>query len=360
MYNWFFICYFLIMMLSWFFCFFENKLTKRTKKILILFFILILSSLMAIRPETVADTGNYIKIYNQVSELDMNEFHFGKRFEGIEYAFAWIMKGFSYFFATPRAFFFVCAISTSMLLMYGFCSCEKYINPEKEPHIFPTWTLFLCYFGLHYCGIAIRGGVSIGLGMCAMAYALHKKKVRAFVFFVASICIHSISILFLVIYIIIFIFPRVGKEYYILIWNLLFLCLFFNIGKIGISSGSEILLSLFLRIGIQGFDGYLSRMDFNVGITDWYMLCVTGLILLCGFRKNEHAAQFQKVVLVGLIIISVAYPIRAINRAYDYFLFFLVPLIASCFAIEGHEKKKVLLWLYMPLMFVVQFKMCYF
>ena len=360
MYNLFFLLYVFILIVSWMLCIFENKLKTRDKKLILLILIFILSSLMATRPEEIADTSNYIKIYNQVSGLNMKSFHIGKRFEGIEYSFAWLMKCFAYFFKTPRALFFFCSFFTCISIMYGLCICEKYISEDKEIHIFANWALFLCSCGLHYCGIAIRGGLSIGLGLCAIAFLLSNKRKTACFFMLAALSMHSISILFIGIYIIMFFFPAISKRTYLIVWTLLFVSLAFNLGRFWIGGLSQALLGILLQFGVQGFDSYLSFMDYEVGITDWYMLIVVGILLFCGFNKGKRSQKFEKVVFCGMVIISVAYPIRAVNRAYDYFLVFLIPLIANCFSKKEFEKKRMLIWIYMPLMFIVQFKMCYF
>jgi len=111
-------------------------------------------------------------------------------------------------------------------------------------------------------------------------------------------------------------------------------------------------------MGIQGFDSYLSTFDYQVGLTDWYMLILIGIIILICNINNIFFEKMSAIVGVGLIILGIAYPIRAINRAYDFFIIFIIPIISSNIALSN-KNKRILLWIMMPLLYVIQFKMCY-
>lgn len=358
MYTLFFLIYTFVAFFNWFICIQEYRFTCATKTVFLLFNILTISFLMALRPLEVADTLGYVEIYEQSDAINELSFRFGLRYKGIEYCFVKLMSIFKKLGFHFRVFFGIISSLTCYLMISGMSRCEKAITHRKSSNLITIWTIFLFYCGMHYCGIAIRSGLSIALGLCAVADWHEKKKIRSILLLVCSICMHSMGTLFICILILGSLKIRGYIKGFIIEWGILFLGLLLNASQLIISTVAGIALSFFRYMGIQGFDSYLSTFDYQVGLTDWYMLILIGIIILICNINNIFFEKMSAIVGVGLIILGIAYPIRAINRAYDFFIIFIIPIISSNIALSN-KNKRILLWIMMPLLYVVQFKMCY-
>ena len=330
MYTLFFLIYTFVAFFNWFICIQEYRFTCATKTVFLLFNILTISFLMALRPLEVADTLGYVEIYEQSDAINELSFRFGLRYKGIEYCFVKLMSIFKKLGFHFRVFF----------------------------GIISSLTCYLMISGMSRCGIAIRSGLSIALGLCAVADWHEKKKIRSILLLVCSICMHSMGTLFICILILGSLKIRGYIKGFIIEWGILFLGLLLNASQLIISTVAGIALSFFRYMGIQGFDSYLSTFDYQVGLTDWYMLILIGIIILICNINNIFFEKMSAIVGVGLIILGIAYPIRAINRAYDFFIIFIIPIISSNIALSN-KNKRILLWIMMPLLYVIQFKMCY-
>ncbi len=71
-----------------------------------------------------------------------------------------------------------------------------------------------------------------------------------------------------------------------------------------------------------------------VGIKDWFIVIAIGCVLMTIPKKTKMSCAVSWIVMAGLLVTSFLYPIRAINRAADYFFFLLLPLISNL----NHEK----------------------
>ena len=179
MYTLFFLIYTFVAFFNWFICIQEYRFTCATKTVFLLFNILTISFLMALRPLEVADTLGYVEIYEQSDAINELSFRFGLRYKGIEYCFVKLMSIFKKLGFHFRVFFGIISSLTCYLMISGMSRCEKAITHRKSSNLITIWTIFLFYCGMHYCGIAIRSGLSIALGLCAVADWHEKKKIRS-------------------------------------------------------------------------------------------------------------------------------------------------------------------------------------
>lgn len=333
--------YILITIISIIVCTFNIKYTVSniTESRQILLSMILLSLMIAIlasvRPEETPDTLTYYYIYSKsASFLDMNDriIKLGERYQDVEVFYIVLMgtlKEIGFSFRTELLFF---AFTNSFLVQYSsYCLGKECFG--GNPNFNKIAALFLSLFAYHYSCIAIRAGFSIGMGMLGIVFlirsGIHNKLVGVLILYIACLS-HSMAILFMLPTIILLWKKQVEINYkiYILFTGLLCVAsLSMNLGSMTIAYISDIISALFDKFLILGFSNYLNSFDLNVGLKHWLVL-MNSLIILY-MLTNGKTIKLALIVSMGIYIFSFAYPIRAIHRAADYFLIFLLPMVSA-------------------------------
>ncbi len=303
-----------------------------------IYIITILSVIMgifaAVRPASTPDTKIYIDFYQIIKEPSLyirNAFIVGSRILGIEYSFAFIIALFKSINLSYRVLFFFVGFFNSLVFLLIPTKIAELV--ECNPNRIQITSVFFCYFGLHYCCIALRAGLS--LSFCLIAtYFLYKKKVFATLFFAyVATLFHTMSMLFLVALVYMFCKKkkiRRIKEKTVTVIAFCAASLSLGLGGWLTKTTIGFIQAFFNSIKIYSFSGYLyGGLDLSVGIKDWFTLVSFGIILIWVSKRTRVPSTIVELSLVGILIISIFYPIRAINRASDYFLILLLPSIGA-------------------------------
>ena len=315
---------------------------KQSNLIYVLFLSLIMGILACCRPMIVADTQNYYEFFLQEQDwkgLFRNGFFPGRRFNNMETLFAllvWGLKdaGFSF-----RAILFFFGFVNTFLFLFGAWKiAERYFGEKTD--IIHLIALYFSMFGLLYSCIAIRGGLSLGLSLCAIALLVNKKWLPGILVLYLAVLSHVMALLSIPAFLLFMITMRAKKpcstKLILCVFFLCFFVLFFNLGSFFIETLAAFGLSLFSRWNISSMTKYLSEiLDKNVSIKCWILVISSFILLFILAKKTDQYKKLPYLVLVGALILSFLYPIRSISRAADYFYIFLLPMAAA------YQKKKL-------------------
>ena len=304
----------------------------------VLFISLAIALLGSVRPEQSADTANYYRIYADVLEPGKylkKLLIFGSRKDGIEVAFVFLFSLLKSLSLGFRTILFVIAFVNALLILSASIGIANMVN--NNAGYSKLFALFVSYFGLHYCCIAIRAGLSIGIGLFALYCLLSKKYLSGTVLMYISLLLHTMSVLLIMITGFVLLYCRRKKEPADEIVNrrlgmVLGLCsasLLLNLGSRAFEIFVRAFQALSEKMEIDSFAGYMVNFDMAVGIKDWFIVIAIGLTLYAVERTTTLSRALSWVIIIGLLITSFLYPIRAVNRAADYCYFLLLPLICS-------------------------------
>lgn len=370
-YNLFFILYSIIAITGLIYFLIRYKIRVVQENVFPIILIILLAILASIRPFEVKDTLTYYMQYkiNYTIEELLKLGAFGVRNNGMEVIYLVFMSLIKMLNIPFRGFLFISAFINCYTSYIGLLKISEYLTKEKEfykkNYNIGIIIYFISCFGLHYSCIAIRAGMSIGLGLLALGIFLTAKKKKekfiSIVLFCFSVLLHFTSLLFIPICCIYFLHLKIKREIWGLAWIIALIMLWYNVGIYITPVFVRFISRIISFIGIAGFSGYLYSLDVEVGTIDWLIVFFIGLIFLCVFIEHDHYRETAFIILFGLYIITLLYPIRAIERAYDFFLFFTIPYMVKSYEVCS---KNILLilshLLYFALMFVIQFRLCFF
>ena len=302
------------------------RLNKRKQEtILMVLLVLVFSLLMAYRSLEIPDTFWY---QNSFSELDAHQKYTFSLFQdnyrfGFEYGYIYFMQLFKRFISTDyRAFFFFCSIVISALFIYSVKSIYAYlVNEDNEDVNYPLlFCIYVSYFGLYYCGIAIRAGLAMGLILLGVVFALRKKYIPAVLLLFVAFTLQRTSVVGVGLLISILFFRlKINKRVMMWIWLV--------IGVLIFSGISDLLVMLFNRSSLD-YSRYLLRggQASEAGIAvflDW----IIGIIILLSIYEDERIARIFNIYLVGFVIIVFTMTIPGFNRISDYFTVMNIPML---------------------------------
>lgn len=344
---------------------FINTSENKVAIINIILVVITISTIAALRPFESADTANYFSVYISAKEpaLYFKDFLiYGKRIHGIETSFVFlfsVLKSLSFSF---RQVLFIIAFVNSALILTIAIKISQLLS--KKPDISKIVALFVSYFGLHYCCIAIRAGLSLGIGMLAVYLLLTRRRAIGIVALYGSILVHSMSVLFIPIIIYLCFNNSANYEQCedsqlpLITIMICFLSLTFNLGSKIVDAFIHLFEFMSDYFGINSFAGYMVGLDRAVGVKDWFIAIAIGLTMLSVTQSTRLVKKSVVIVLLGLVITSFLYPVRAINRAADYCFLMCLPLIGTFISKEYFPKGKVFAeYIIYPMLLAVQFNL---
>lgn len=297
------------------------------------FFVLAFSLVMANRSLEIPDTFWYQYSFSDLSihqNFSFSLFQDNYRY-GFEYGYIYFMQFFKRFISTDyRVFFFFCSTIISALFMYSVKNIYLYLIDEIRDDInYPLlFCIYASYFGLYYCGIAIRAGLSMGLVLLGVVFALRKKYIPAILllfvaFTLQRTCIVGIGLLFTIL----FCRLKIDKRAMIGIWLIIGILIFFGFAIHLFSYTSNALLMFFNSSSLD-YSRYLLKggIESEAGIAvflDWLI----GFVILFSIYEQERVARIFNIYLIGFIIIIFTMTIPGFNRISDYFTVVNIPMI---------------------------------
>lgn len=350
----------------------EYKLTEKSKWIVVHLLIVFFALYSGFRPLDVPDTLAYVNIFNKdinISTLISNGFALGRRYQSIEYIFVIIAQLFKRVIPSYKLFFIIISYVSSRLILSGTVACVKYINNEKENDltanapIISVWALYIMCFGLLYNCIAVRAGLTMGLGIFAIGYYLENKSwkriIISIIIIVFASSIQTFAIVYLAILAVVVFDIKIEKKIYIFLWSICLVLLAANFAGRYIDELVQQLFAIKAGLGIDAFSSYLNEIDIRVAKQDWYRVIVEGLVVLVIYNDTDNRYKNYAVLnLIGICTIAVLYPINAVSRMADYFFLFIIPLVSSYL---GKERKLTInkfiyygvLFLLFPIQFII-------
>lgn len=333
-YNAFF-AIFLLMTICMYLMLLNGKVSVRQgqKKILLVFLVLGSSILVLNKPIEVKDTVGYLEVFQSNSTLSYlisnYDIRYGNRYMGLDVGFLVYMFFIKSIGISFRGFTFINSILSLSLFIVGIYNITKEIQRNRNADILRIAMLVMIMYGVHYSAIALRGGLSIGFGLCAVAESLKKKKKiwLIILLLILSMFVQSMGVLNL--FPIVFCIKNIGisKKNSIIILILMFFWFMLNMGSIVTPSIARFLLNFFSRSTIVGFSTKLKDADYRVGLRDWLMWMVSFILIYFSEDKNDHQKCLKTIMLCGIAMLCVGYPFRAFSRVVDYLFIYSVPII---------------------------------
>lgn len=322
----FFNYYLVLIFLGIIFFFFIKRITHKTDLHITLFFIILTSILMSVRPLEVADTTAYFQAYNRSEFVQMENFIIGTRYLNMEYLFVLTMKIFVEFNFSFEVFMFFMALVTYCTSIYSLNVLNKYISKSTEDNYLLIWIIYMLYFAAHYGGIAIRAGLSMGIGLLGVSFFIRERRIIGIALILLASSFQSMALVFIPIIILFYMIPRISKDKLMLLWLLMFGLLITNISGRLVGAISSMVERLFFVINLGGFAHYLNIFDITVGKKDIYVLVLFGMLIIISYNRIVENQRLSLIAFSGLITLCFLYPVNSINRVYDYFLLFIIPV----------------------------------
>lgn len=307
--------------------------SRKQETILMVLFTFLFSLIMADRSLDIPDTFWY---QNSFSELDAHQQYAFSLFQdnyrfGFEYGYIYFMQFFKRFISTDyRVFFFFCSIIISSLFIYSVKNIYIYlVDDDSEDINYPLlFCIYVSYFGLYYCGMAIRAGLAMGLILLGVVFSLRKKYVPAILLLFVAFTLQRTSVVGVGLLLSILFFRlKINKRIMMGIWLAIGILIFSGVATRLFSYTSDLLVMLFNRSSLD-YSRYLLRggQASEAGIAvflDW----VIGIIILLSIYEDERIARIFNIYLVGFIIIVFTMTIPGFNRISDYFTVVNIPML---------------------------------
>ncbi|MBT9793952.1 hypothetical protein GPL02_13700 [Clostridium sp. MCC334] len=321
----------------------------------LVFFLIIINSLIAcLRPEQVADTNMYNMAYDTsvsiISKLTVNsvsDLFANRSYYSIEIVYIFFMSLFRSLFKSPILFYFVSGLLSNALILYGLTLVNQYLyldfqeesEAKKQRAVIQTYCIYVLYSGIHYTTVAIRSGLAIGLGLAAIGLLLaYKKRLLSMILLVLACLVHTTSILFIGIYLIVRFFPvNLSKKSIAILWIVAMGGYFSNIARYTTMAAIRMVLGLFSILHINAFSSYITDLEFVVQMREGYIMFFIGLFLVITYLPNKRINKLALIIIVGLFLQTFAYPIHALSRLVDIFTIFLIPIV--CYSVSNADVK---------------------
>jgi hypothetical protein len=327
----FFLLNILFLFCCFVYCIVEPKIKKAKRSYIVTLLIFFFSLLMAFRPINVKDTINYVNFFNNLNISERYHFDFLQKYNGMEYGFLYLNLLIKIIFKDYKVLFFIIAffntyISVSCLKRMGnymFLSCDC-----KHEFYGAALIGYIAYAGVLYCGITLRGGLSISLGLLAIDCFLRKKYIPSIICSVIAFVFQRVCIILLLALLTNSVLKKGNQKVYMFIWLFQGILLIFNIGAYCIEIISEVVRRCLDYWNISGFSGYLQNFDKIIGKIDWLIWGVIGTTVFF-YENNRWYKIFLNIVLLGGWILVFLHGVRAISRMYDYCIIFCIPMLSS-------------------------------
>lgn len=340
-------------------------------KIILLFLILGTSLIAAFRPLSAADTQIYAKAYDDSISIirsvrieNINSIFANRQYYSIELGYIFFMSLFRYF-CGYRMFFFLNSMLSNCLIVVGLNSLSLYIyqkddlkyvnNYAGRSGIISTYSMYMMMCGVLYSSVTIRAALSLGLGLSFIAYTLRDEKrlLWSFLLAIGAFLVHTTGIVFVLIFMFISLSKfRISPAIIKSLGVVLALLYFVNIARFTVPVFMQIKDSIFKTLGITAFTSYFIDLEYTVQLREGIIIVLSGIILMIVFVKNRIDSVFSILVLIGVCLLTFAYPVHAMSRLTDFFLIFLIPMAGYYGKIEDCRKfqfvKGLFVLLYIP------------
>lgn len=327
-----------------------DKTNKIRYKPVTLFYLIVMSLLIAARDIKVPDTDNYIEWYvYQTDFFNVSPYPFEAGYVIFMHIIQ-LVVGYDYrlfFFIIPLLNFFLMS-KAFRIFLFQYNKTERLIYQGRNMSNnirfgCPTEKLLLyfclayfCYFGLYYNAIVLRAGIAISLVMLslmyAMAYNKNKLWIPSILFMTLSIMFHSSAAVCLPM--LIMAFKKKGFSFNV--QKILLISIFFIYL---LSPYLDIIMSpintVFVIMG-NNDSGYVSKFDYyndsslynSAGISFKFLFFY--IFAVAFFLKRSINVVWNKVLdiyILGLLVWAIFRPVMMIERITDFYILIFVFLL---------------------------------
>lgn len=349
------------------------RVSKKQMAIIVGLLIISNGFIVAFRPIEVADTMEYVNVYQRSLSIIQNyrinnimDFFFNRNYHSMEIGFLYLMYMFYKLGFSVKFFFFSISVIMSIATLTGVYYIVKYcigaseISSALYPKIIILWEIYMLWEGILYTSVAIRSGIALGISLLALGLFLEKKKrVISIVIFVFSVTIHSTAISFVII-LAVFIWgtSKLTKQIFTIAWIALVIGYIFRIGDYTVKFALLITNWIFGLLKINAFSSYFLDIEFAFQKREFFLLILIGIIVIYIYRNDKIFSKLGTIILIGLAIYTFAYPIHAISREADLFTVFLLPMLMYA-EIVYKKKQNIIVQILLVMLLVPQYIMIF-
>ena len=344
------------------------RLKKRDAKILLSILIFVGALIAALRPENTQDIEVYNAAYQDCLaylknvKLDLKNIFANRSFRDIELFYVMIMAFFRRVFVSPIFFYLIQGFFSNAIMVQGlYLLCQntsETITGDKDKYfsnnVILIYALYQTFCGILYTSSAIRDGLSISIGVFAIANLLLKRKrLLSCVFLLASVLIHTTSIVLIGIYLVLLVWKRKIGNCSIVLTSLFVPALYFlKVGAVLVGFITPLIEELLNLLNINAFYSYIKLLDYQLPMREGFLVVATCIILALLSISGKIAVKESRyiiVVIIGLLMFVSAYPIPALARLLYVFVLFMIPVVVKM------KKNRKLVYVFWTLLFVPQY-----
>lgn len=290
------------------------RVAERTnRKMYMIFSIAIFSLVAGLRAETVGlDTEGYLATIRNIIDGRLELAY------GLEWSFRYICYAFSFLIKEPQIYLLLFATATNVLVILRFW--------ELKEDISFCWSVFIYYSMFYMLSLNLtRQFIAIAIVFYGTKFLLQGKNIKFLIFVAVAGLFHSTAVLSVVyIYFNVFNWSRLSKrQKHFLIFALLLLPI----------------IAVYVYGQFIQYHKYMTTQSFDIGFMIVVkMLLVVGSILMLDKTEPYKVVESTKVVrlsqsalIVGLLLTSLGYAYRFVDRIGLYFYVFEAVYIGYVF-----------------------------
>lgn len=298
---------------------------RKQEKIITILLLLVFSILMAFRSEKLPDISWYSAVFENIKTNYNYGFSFINHYDiyDVEYGFVWLMVFFKKFVSqNVYAFYFFISTVSSILFLLSSIAGIQYFNECSDKEIEISFPVIFCiyssYYGLYYCGIAIRGALAIPLMLMAIICFRKKKFILGFICCLISMTMHRL-VLVMLIDLAILLLPKIKKKIILLLWTFMGISMILKITNYLIPISINILTYLTRKILSLKYGQYINDQSFSLIPKAYIWIWIIGFLLILFCYDYRGTYRYIYIYMFGFIVILFAGNMNGISRVYDMF-----------------------------------------
>lgn len=351
----------LFIIIAWGYMIVEPHIKKNQRKYVVIFFIIVFSTLMALRPENTKDTLAYINSFEGMNIPSGTDINLLQKYQGYEWGYVGLVYVFKYFSSSYRLFFFLVALIGTSLSVFGLKKICDILEENNKDYWGSILAIYISSFGMLYNGISTRAGLAMGLGVFAVSLLLQKKNIKGIVLLFLAFIIQRSSFLFIVIYLILKFMPILKKRIYWILWVSAGIIMFSQIGIKIYNQLETLVLAIIDRFNISGYAAFFVGADIVVGLRDIYLWLLFGVLIFI-IKNDQKYGKYLNVIMAGTFVVATMYGVRAVARAYDIFYLFMVPSMGAIYrgkSMVCHMNKRIIIYIIMVANAILMLRLCF-
>ena len=297
-----------------------------------LFLVLLgISYIASIRPETSADTQNYLRFYEESRSITNYSFSIGRTYHA--WVEDWYLNFCSIFSKNGidfRLYLFIVAFIINSVSIYAINKLTSLFTDNKV--YFPALLLlYISNYGFLYSYVVIRGGLSFAFSILGIYYFLNKKYIKTILFVLVSVALHNYSLVIIAVLLLIKFGPkRLTAKTCAISFMILLAMAVLRVDVFFTNYVVRNFMSILNQSSLFSFSHYLQEAASSDGIKKGTVLIlVQSLYITYLFRneidKSEQLSKYMFILIIGGAV-SVLLNNNATARMSNYFTVYQIVL----------------------------------